>query len=63
MIYEHPDIFFQFVTLFRNMNPREPRQQLQSRQTGVQVCLPGRYQTVTDQVGGPDKQGVGRVWK
>ena len=50
-----------YLTLLSDVDPGEAREELQGREAGVEVRLPGRYEAVADQVGGSHEQGVGGV--
>ena len=50
-----------YLTLLSDVDPGEAREELQGREAGVEVGLPGGDEAVTDQVGGSHEQGVGGV--
>ena len=50
-----------YLTLLSDVDPGETREELQGREAGVEVGLPGGDEPVADQVGGSHEQGVGWV--
>ena len=50
-----------YLTLLSDVDPGEAWEELQGREAGVEVGLPGRDEAVADQVSGSYEQSVGWV--